>query len=251
MAGVDYSGFALHVVGGGRAGRSWGGVCSPHGTVSPAVLFGTGCARSAVAYGGAAASVGQCLASGLSGFAGGGEQAGQFSGSVYSPGGVGSTTALVGAGCARSGGAVAYGGASSVGHLLASSCELPGAARSKARLAYCMTLEETGDRLRAMAAGRAEEARSAAALESCRRSGAMGCGAGRRLRRRGVPARRRKASSCTNGEIAPSRSTQHACEETSSLRQGLQVTSISHTSRAGYSTPRAPRRGTIRTPCPP
>ena len=38
--------------------------------------------------------------------------------------------------------------------------ELPGAVRSKARLVYCMTLEQTGDQSRAMAAGRAEEAPS-------------------------------------------------------------------------------------------
>ena len=64
----------------------------------------------------------------------------------------------------------------------------------------------------------------------------MGLG-GRRLRKRGVPARRLKASSCANGEIAPSRSTQRACEEASSLRQGSQVISTFPTSRAGYSTP--------------
>ena len=182
MAGVDYSGCAGHVLGGGRAGHGWRGICSP--------------------------------------------------------GGAGSHSAVVGACCARSGLTGAYGGASSVGSLHASSCELPGVVRSKARLIFCMILEQTGDLSLALAAGRAEEARSAAAAESCRRSGAMGCGAGRRFRKRGVPARRLKASSCANGEIAPSRSAQRACEEASSLRQGLQVTSTFHTSRASYSTPR-------------
>ena len=51
-----------------------------------------------------------------------------------------------------------------------------------------------------------------------------------------MPARRLRASSCANREIAPSRSTQCACEEASSLRQGLHATSTFYTSRAGYST---------------
>ena len=97
----------------------------------------------------------------------GGDRAGHGWRGVCSPGGPGSHAAFIGAGCTRSGGSFAYGGASSVGCLHASSCELPGAVRSKARLVYCMTLEQTGDQLRAMATGRAEEARAAAALESC------------------------------------------------------------------------------------
>ena len=57
----------------------------------------------------------------------------------------------------------AYGGDASVGFQPHHRVELPGAPRSRARLAFCMTLEATGNEAMAQAAGRRMLARSATA----------------------------------------------------------------------------------------
>jgi len=106
--------------------------------------------------------------------------------------------------------AAAYGGEASVGFQPHHRAELPGAPRSRARLAYCMTLEATGDEAMAQAAGRRMLARSATATVGCHVGGAQGHGSGGRMRRRSLPARRRagtcsaQGSGCLRAEEAPS-----------------------------------------------
>jgi len=150
------------------------------------------------------------------------------------PCGAGSRHAIFGASCARSSASSAYGGAASVGCQPHQQVELPGAPRSRARLAYCMTLEATGDEAKAQAAGRRLLAQSRARQTTlgCHEDGALQSGyAGGRMRRRGLPARRRKARSaqshgCRRAEEAPS-SSRHSsvvCEEASGLRQDARAT---------------------------
>ena len=142
--------------------------------------------------------------------------------------------------------ASAYGGAASVGLQLHHGCELPGAPRSRARLAYCMTLEATGSEAMAQAAGRRMLARSATATLGCHMGGAQGQGSAGRMRRRGLPARRRgtcstQGSGCSRAEEAPSDSLQYRRaaarqEDACYLRQDGKATSTIDSSLDGSPT---------------
>ena len=153
----------------------------------------------------------------------------------FPPRGALSPAGMGGACRAARGGDGAYGGDASVGlhHHAHAKSELPGAPCSRARLAYCMMLEATGDEAKAIRAGRRMEARSERRLAAiC--NGPAGSREGR-TRRRGIAARRRRAPApeshrCTRGEEAPTHSKhisrESVLEDTDRrLRQGVEVTS--------------------------
>ena len=134
------------------------------------------------------------------------------------------TSAVVGAHVGYAARAAYGGSAASVGfqHHADMPCELPGAPRSRARLEYCMVLEATGDTEKALIAGRKLQGRldRRRACNGCQVAKPSGSTRGR-IRRRGLPARRRSAhqmesSTCSREEEAPSRS-RHSAHGDASL----------------------------------